>query len=105
LNERFHPATCGGNRSDDAHKRYAEEHGESDYGILVNGVCPVCGWKQPKDIGTQLHEANLKCRKLTLALQRINNLEASPPLSTDASVFAAMKHIARHALADAGVTQ
>lgn len=58
---KFHPLTCGGNRTDEAHKRYAEEHGEDDYGILVSGpsglVCPVCGWKQPKDIGTQLYEA------------------------------------------------
>ena len=59
-----HPMTCGGNRSDDAHKRYAEEHGESDYGILVDGACPVCGWKQPKDIGTQLHEAKQEITRL-----------------------------------------
>jgi hypothetical protein len=46
----FHPFTCGGNRSDAAHKRYAEEHGDRDWGLLVatpeGWVCPVCGYKQ-----------------------------------------------------------
>jgi hypothetical protein len=45
-----HPFTCGGNRSDEAHKAYAATHGDFDYGILVaenNGwKCPVCGYKQ-----------------------------------------------------------
>jgi len=47
---RVHPATCGGDRGDDAHKEYQAIHG-GDFGELVqteNGlICPVCGWKQP----------------------------------------------------------
>ena len=47
---RSHPYTCGGNRSDEAHRRYAKEHGALDYGILVatvdGGVCPVCNYRQ-----------------------------------------------------------
>ncbi|MGG2339446.1 hypothetical protein ACE4ZU_26370, partial [Salmonella enterica] len=42
--------TCGGNRHDDAHKKYAEENGDRDLGVLVateNGlICPVCGYTQ-----------------------------------------------------------
>lgn len=49
-NGRFHPLTCGGNRHDDAHKKYAEENGDCDLGLLVateNGlICPVCGYTQ-----------------------------------------------------------
>ena len=45
----FHPLTCGGNRGDDAHKSYAEEHG-GDWGQLIatpDGLkCPVCDYKQ-----------------------------------------------------------
>lgn len=49
--ESFHPLTCGGNRSDEAHVAYQKEHG-GDFGELVstpNGLmCPVpgCGYKQ-----------------------------------------------------------
>ena len=49
--ESFHPMTCGGNRSDEAHVAYQKEHG-GDFGELVstpNGLmCPVpgCGYKQ-----------------------------------------------------------
>ena len=46
----FHPFTCGGDRGDEAHKKYAKEHNQSDWGILEateNGwVCPVCGYTQ-----------------------------------------------------------
>lgn len=50
----FHPLTCGGNgsshRGDDAHKAYAAEHGDRDWGLLVarpDGLhCPVCGYHQ-----------------------------------------------------------
>lgn len=46
----FHPFTCGGNRSDEAHVAYAKEHGDPDYGLLVatpdGWVCPVCDYKQ-----------------------------------------------------------
>jgi hypothetical protein len=48
----FHPFTCGNDRSDEAHKRYAEEHNEHDTGLLVAGNdgwrCPVpgCGYTQ-----------------------------------------------------------
>ena len=46
---RFHPFTCGGKRTDEAHRAYRREHG-GDLGQLVattNGwVCPVCGYTQ-----------------------------------------------------------
>ena len=45
----MHPFTCGGNRTDDAHKKYAEIHG-GDYGQLIatkeGWICPVCDYKQ-----------------------------------------------------------
>ena len=45
----FHPFTCGGNRSDAAHKDYAAKNG-GDRGQLIatpNGwVCPVCDYTQ-----------------------------------------------------------
>lgn len=57
LNERqkahwLHPYTCGGNRHDEAHRKYAEEHGDGENGLLVatpeGWVCPVpgCGYTQ-----------------------------------------------------------
>lgn len=46
----FHPMTCGGNRSDAAHKQYATEHNEPDLGLLVatndGWKCPVCDYTQ-----------------------------------------------------------
>jgi len=50
VNGMFHPFTCGGNRGDEAHKQYARDHNQSDWGILVatedGWICPVCGYKQ-----------------------------------------------------------
>lgn len=50
---RFHPLTCGGNRGDDAHRAYALEHGDRDWGLLVatadGWACPVCDYRQPFD--------------------------------------------------------
>lgn len=47
---RYHAFTCGRNRTDDAHRKYAAEHKQSDYGILVAAregwICPVCGYRQ-----------------------------------------------------------
>lgn len=47
---RVHPFTCGLNRADDAHRAYAAEHSQHDWGILVatrdGWVCPVCGYRQ-----------------------------------------------------------
>lgn len=44
-----HPLTCGGNRTDDAHRAYQKEHG-GDFGQLVavegGWRCPVCGYFQ-----------------------------------------------------------
>jgi len=46
---RVHPFTCGGDRTDAAHKRYAAEHG-GDFGQLLatpdGWVCPVCDYRQ-----------------------------------------------------------
>lgn len=46
---KVHPYTCRGNRTDEAHKAYAREHG-GDYGQLVavedGWLCPVCGYTQ-----------------------------------------------------------
>ena len=46
---RVHPFTCGGDRGDDAHIRYADAHG-GDFGQLVATVngwfCPVCSYTQ-----------------------------------------------------------
>lgn len=46
---RFHPFTCGGNRSSEAHRAYAEVHG-GDLGQLVatneGWRCPVCDYRQ-----------------------------------------------------------
>lgn len=46
----FHPYTCGGNRGDEAHRKYAKEHGDRDWGLLVateeGWKCPVCGYRQ-----------------------------------------------------------
>lgn len=48
-NERVHPFTCGGDRADNAHIRYAAAHG-GDNGQLMatpNGwFCPVCNYTQ-----------------------------------------------------------
>lgn len=45
----FHPFTCGGNRGDEAHTRYAVEHNE-DNGLLIatpyGWKCPVCSYVQ-----------------------------------------------------------
>ncbi len=47
---RFHPLTCGGSRSDSAHRVYAAAHNDPDYGVLVatdeGWKCPVCGYSQ-----------------------------------------------------------
>ena len=44
-----HPFTCGNDRSDEAHKAYAEEEDE-DAGLLIatqrGWVCPVCDYRQ-----------------------------------------------------------
>lgn len=44
-----HPFTCGGERGDEAHRAYADEHG-GDLGQLVatprGWVCPVCDYRQ-----------------------------------------------------------
>lgn len=44
-----HPFTCGGNRSDDAHREYAAENG-GDLGQLIatkrGWVCPACDYRQ-----------------------------------------------------------
>lgn len=51
-NPAFHPFTCGGNRSDQAHRDYARQHGARDHGVLVatpqGWRCPVpgCGYTQ-----------------------------------------------------------
>lgn len=49
-NGNFHPFTCGGDRSDEAHVAYAKEHGDHDYGLLVAKTdgwhCPVCDYRQ-----------------------------------------------------------
>lgn len=46
----LHPFTCGGDREDVAHKRYAREHGDSDTGLLVAATagwhCPACAYRQ-----------------------------------------------------------
>ena len=46
----FHPFTCGGDRSDDAHVAYAALHHDRDDGLLVATAggwhCPVCGYSQ-----------------------------------------------------------
>jgi hypothetical protein len=46
----FHPFTCGGERGDAAHKSYAQEKGDPDWGLLVatpdGWICPVCGYRQ-----------------------------------------------------------
>jgi hypothetical protein len=45
-----HPFTCGGDRGDAAHKAYAAQHGQHDWGILVatrlGWRCPVCDYVQ-----------------------------------------------------------
>jgi hypothetical protein len=45
-----HAFTCGGERSDLAHKTYAIEHHQRDFGILVatseGWLCPVCSYQQ-----------------------------------------------------------
>jgi hypothetical protein len=49
---RFHPFTCGNDRSDEAHQKYADRHNEPDLGLLVatndGWRCPVpgCGYTQ-----------------------------------------------------------
>ncbi len=46
----YHPYTCGGNRCDAAHVKYAKENGDRDEGLLVatvgGWICPVCDYKQ-----------------------------------------------------------
>lgn len=46
----FHPFTCGGERGDEAHRRYAAVHRDPDDGLLVATAdgwhCPVCGYRQ-----------------------------------------------------------
>lgn len=67
--ESFHPLTCGGNRSDEAHVAYQKEHG-GDFGELVstpNGLmCPVpgCGYKQnwSYDDDEDLSESDIRLR-------------------------------------------
>lgn len=45
----FHPFTCGGDRTDAAHRAYQAEHG-GDFGQLVADKdgwhCPVCDYRQ-----------------------------------------------------------
>jgi hypothetical protein len=47
---RFHPFTCGNDRSDAAHVKSASERNEYDTGILVatkeGWICPACGYRQ-----------------------------------------------------------
>jgi hypothetical protein len=49
-NGRFHPFTCGNDRSDDVHVAYAALHRDRDLGLLVATAggwhCPVCGYFQ-----------------------------------------------------------
>ena len=49
LEQRFHPFTCGGDRTDAAHRAYQADHG-GDFGQLVatndGWVCPVCDYRQ-----------------------------------------------------------
>jgi hypothetical protein len=49
-NRRYHPFTCGNDRSDKAHKGYATAHDFPDNGLLVatqeGWVCPVCRYTQ-----------------------------------------------------------
>jgi hypothetical protein len=46
---KIHPFTCGGNRSDQAHREYAARHRE-DMGQLIatedGWRCPVCDYEQ-----------------------------------------------------------
>ena len=46
----FHPFTCGGDRGDEAHRKYAEQNNDPDFGLLVatpeGWKCPVCDYKQ-----------------------------------------------------------
>ncbi len=45
----YHPLTCGGDRHDEAHKKYQSEHG-GDFGQLIatpeGWKCPVCDYRQ-----------------------------------------------------------
>ena len=47
---RFHPFTCGGDRSDAAHRTYAAENADPDLGLLVadrdGWRCPACSYRQ-----------------------------------------------------------
>ncbi len=51
------------------------------------------------DVCEYAYEQEKRAKKLALALKRIGNLESCPPVSTDRSVIAAMKHIVKYALA------
>lgn len=46
----FHPFTCGGDRGDEAHRSFAQESGDRDWGLLVatpgGWICPVCDYRQ-----------------------------------------------------------
>jgi hypothetical protein len=45
----MHPYTCGGNRSDEAHVKYAKEHHEDEGTLIATSrgwKCPVCDYKQ-----------------------------------------------------------
>ena len=50
----FHPATCGGDRMDEAHRKYQALHPDEDYGQLVavpgGWQCPACSYSQPLHI-------------------------------------------------------
>jgi rubrerythrin len=61
----FHPFTCGGDRTDAAHRAYQAEHG-GDFGQLVatkdGWVCPVCGYRQQWAHGFMATRAALEPR-------------------------------------------
>lgn len=61
---RYHAFTCGRNRTDAAHRAYAEARDQSDYGILVatrdGWECPVCGYTQDWAHGFMLELGNAR---------------------------------------------
>lgn len=48
--DQVHPYTCGNNRADEAHRKYALDNNLHDWGILLateqGWVCPVCDYTQ-----------------------------------------------------------
>ncbi|UZF95790.1 hypothetical protein [Bosea sp. NBC_00550] len=63
---RFHPFTCGGDRTDDAHRAYQAEQG-GDLGQLVatndGWVCPVCGYRQQWAHGSWLRRPGMTANR------------------------------------------